>query len=817
MLELRNLTRGSSRVGYLVKKVTHGFQYAGVGDTPIGVVTEAVPMGMMCKIQTAGEALVYVGHIVVEGEPLRMSKAGEGGLAGVAYSAKNDTNYVSIGITTDKGKGLVSVALNLTPPGVTAGGSLPAGGTAGQALVKVSGDDNDVTWSTITSGISDAPSDDAAYSRRNASWVNSNLIIDYSGGTGAQTAVVNYDERFTIVGDGTYIGSTYSTYVNALSQTIHQIEIDFTPGALDTEWFLMVADGQVATGRSYDRAGIRNDANVAFLEGAYTTISYNLNTDFGDYSPSLGAPVNEVTIDLDTAALDVRYYTQSAADALFATQSWVNSNFDNYASWGIVDGVFTRDIESGESVEFSTDTPTYIQVQYDGEAAGVHSMKIDYVGPTTFYSGWDLLADAGSGFTRVGSEHDVNLAGGSNITTTYGFVAGSPAVHTVTFALDSSITLTSVQAGTITSTGSVIADTYFQSSDNDVIIGPNAAGVVYLRPNGYASATDQFTVGVSQTTARNTFQVEDNTATVVLDGSTTGAAAGCVIRMVSTSTTRARGIQFENDGTAAEWWAGIGYNVGDDYVIGYDATGGQPEYSTNAIVRITPAGRVGIGADPSYPLHVAGNGFFEHTAGVATIIATASHSSGVSSIIRLRNTNTGQAAGAHAGDIQFYKSDASTQGAGVVSRIFSEATDAGGTYKLQFETGQDVETPAGSNGWMYLTYTGNLFVENNVIAGGEVEAYDTSDIRIKNNIEFIPYSRSSQLLDVQVIEYDHIHKEKHEIGLIAQEIKEIFPEVVKEDKEGILMIHYSKLLAPMLQLIQNQERRINELERRAYH
>ncbi|GAF81401.1 unnamed protein product, partial [marine sediment metagenome] len=71
MLVLRNKTRGASKIGYLVKAVRGGFEYAGAGDTPVGVVTRVVPAGAKCKIQTEGEALVYAGETITAGVALR--------------------------------------------------------------------------------------------------------------------------------------------------------------------------------------------------------------------------------------------------------------------------------------------------------------------------------------------------------------------------------------------------------------------------------------------------------------------------------------------------------------------------------------------------------------------------------------------------------------------------------------------------------------------------------------------------------------------------------------------------------------------------
>jgi hypothetical protein len=62
--------------------------------------------------------------------------------------------------------------------------------------------------------------------------------------------------------------------------------------------------------------------------------------------------------------------------------------------------------------------------------------------------------------------------------------------------------------------------------------------------------------------------------------------------MIAESTTRSRGIQFEDDGTAAEWFAGIAYNDANSYQIGYDPTGGQAEIAANAFFKIDTSGYV---------------------------------------------------------------------------------------------------------------------------------------------------------------------------------------------------------------------------------
>jgi hypothetical protein len=113
-LRMMNRTRSSSKIGYLVKPVRGGFDYAGVGDIPIGVVTERVSPGLLCDIQVGGNALVFVGKTVSIGDELRVPLIGEGGISGAAYVAGNATEYTAIGTAITGGKGLINVALNIS-------------------------------------------------------------------------------------------------------------------------------------------------------------------------------------------------------------------------------------------------------------------------------------------------------------------------------------------------------------------------------------------------------------------------------------------------------------------------------------------------------------------------------------------------------------------------------------------------------------------------------------------------------------------------------------------------------------------------------
>ena len=52
------------------------------------------------------------------------------------------------------------------------------------------------------------------------------------------------------------------------------------------------------------------------------------------------------------------------------------------------------------------------------------------------------------------------------------------------------------------------------------------------------------------------------------------------------------------------------------------------------------------------------------------------------------------------------------------------------------------------------------------------------------------------------------------LGLIAQEVEKVLPEVVNNDADGIKSVNYSSLVGLLVEAIKEQEVRIQELERK---
>ena len=89
-----------------------------------------------------------------------------------------------------------------------------------------------------------------------------------------------------------------------------------------------------------------------------------------------------------------------------------------------------------------------------------------------------------------------------------------------------------------------------------------------------------------------------------------------------------------------------------------------------------------------------------------------------------------------------------------------------------------------------------------------------SDARLKQNI--VPVKNALDKI-IQLNGYTYYWKNKHadnsmQTGVIAQEVQKLFPELVKENEQGILSVNYSGLIPVLIESIKDQQKQINELK-----
>jgi hypothetical protein len=96
--------------------------------------------------------------------------------------------------------------------------------------------------------------------------------------------------------------------------------------------------------------------------------------------------------------------------------------------------------------------------------------------------------------------------------------------------------------------------------------------------------------------------------------------------------------------------------------------------------------------------------------------------------------------------------------------------------------------------------------------------YFGSDIKLKKDIKNIdsPLSKLTQLHGVQYKYKDPQNKENEKderIGLIAQEVEKIVPQVVKEMNDGTKAIAYTDLIGLMVEAMKEQQTQIEDLKK----
>lgn len=88
-----------------------------------------------------------------------------------------------------------------------------------------------------------------------------------------------------------------------------------------------------------------------------------------------------------------------------------------------------------------------------------------------------------------------------------------------------------------------------------------------------------------------------------------------------------------------------------------------------------------------------------------------------------------------------------------------------------------------------------------------------SDATQKTNIRPIenPIELTKQLDGVR---FDWINNNKPSLGLIAQEVEKVLPELVETNSDGIKSVSYSNMVGLLIESIKEQQIRIEELERK---
>ena len=134
----------------------------------------------------------------------------------------------------------------------------------------------------------------------------------------------------------------------------------------------------------------------------------------------------------------------------------------------------------------------------------------------------------------------------------------------------------------------------------------------------------------------------------------------------------------------------------------------------------------------------------------------------------------------------------------------------GGTEYMRIVNGGNVGIGTASPTSLLHVSGGNIVCSGNITG---TEVYATSDIRKKKDFE--PIVNSEDIINKLNGSYFKLKNDetnKRKIGLIAQEVREVLPEVVDETADGFLTISYGPLVALLIENAKQQNEEIRLLK-----
>ncbi len=203
-----------------------------------------------------------------------------------------------------------------------------------------------------------------------------------------------------------------------------------------------------------------------------------------------------------------------------------------------------------------------------------------------------------------------------------------------------------------------------------------------------------------------------------------------------------------------------------------------------------------------------------------------------------------KAGGTMTGDIDLGDNVKATFGNGEDLIIFHDATDSiikeqgGGdliirgeaTIKIQNEDGSETyanfkhndSVELFTNGTkVFQTLSGGVEVLGLLRATGDITAFYSSDKNLKTNIENIsnPMDKVMELNGVSYNwtedaqkKFEHFGVEK-EIGVIAQDVEKVLPEIVAQREDGTKAVRYERICSLLIECVKDLQEQVNELKK----
>jgi hypothetical protein len=581
---------------------------------------------------------------------------------------------------------------------------------------------------------------------------NSGQTATFSQGSGANVSVVNGDTKI-IYADGAGSGAAVTEFASE-TDALEGI----TAGTVS-------ASKAVIVDANKDITGFRNVTLTGELDAGSLDISGDADIDG--------------TLEADAMTLDGTAITTTAT----LSTGISDGNVPVFTS-GVADDDFLR--VAGTSIEGRSAAEVLSDI---GASPVAGSGSIVTTG----------ALDSGSITSGFGS-----IDNGSSAITTTGVITGGKVEATTDTAAGDNAAIGYTAAEGLILTG--------QGSTSDVTIKNDADATVLSIPTGSGN------VGIGTTAAStyansmgNTFVVGTGNNFAVIQGRTDGASG-------STNGVNYGGSYGTNPINGARMLVGAAGGAGQRGLITFNTKNTDDDTNQpTEKMRIAADGNVGIGnSAPATKLDVAGNMRFsagnpvlEFNNGGPQIYVTAANTlqfatgGGIGSAVERMRIDSG-------GNVSVGTTSAVSNARLAVERIGGVGNEAA----IGFTSSGTAKWKIGNNASdSFVVYTpSNVGV---YINSGATSWTATSDERLKNitgNIE----NALDAVQTLRAVKFTWIadDENKSQVGLIAQDVQAVLPEVITEDAEGYLGIRYTETIPLLVAAIQEQQTTIEALEAR---
>jgi hypothetical protein len=162
-----------------------------------------------------------------------------------------------------------------------------------------------------------------------------------------------------------------------------------------------------------------------------------------------------------------------------------------------------------------------------------------------------------------------------------------------------------------------------------------------------------------------------------------------------------------------------------------------------------------------------------------------------------------------ASNIHISNSTSSTSGTGIRLTTYTNVNNVSPCYGNGTLTNNLTNLGSTSARWK------NIYAGSNIYADADVIAYSSSDERLKDNLERIqqPIEKIQKISGYEFDWNDNQDTfEGHDIGVVAQEVEKVLPEIVETRENGYKAVKYEKMVALLIEGMKEQQEQIKDLQ-----